>query len=417
MSKDHKPHHKPDMPLQAEEGRETVGFTIFEKSEFMQRVKACKKAMTKQGLDVLFITDPANMHYLTGYDAWSFYVPQCVLVAMDEEEPIWIGRGIDASGVPVTTYLEPQNIYSYLDNYVHADDCHPMDYIADVLIQKGYDNKVIGVELDSVYYTAACHKLLEHWLPNAKIRDCHFLVNWLRSVKSENEILLMRQAGVIMDKVMQVALDNIEPGVRQCDLVAKIRHAQIAGTEEFGGDYTAIVPLLPSGVHSGVPHLTWTDQEFQKGEITVMELASARSHYHCPMARTVFLGNTVPKSLSEIAKVAEEGIEAALDVVKEGVRCEKVEEAFRDTLAKYGFVKASRMGYSTGLNYPPDWGEHTMSLRPGAKHILKENMTFHMIPALWGEDWGVEVSQTFRVTKDGYEPFGTIPRKLFVKDC
>lgn len=394
----------------------TVGFTIFDKAEFMQRVERCKQEMQKQELDVLFVTDPANMHYLTGYDGWSFYVPQCVVISMDEAEPLWIGRGIDAPGAPVTTYLQPENIYSYLDNYVHADDCHPMDYIADVLIQKGYADKVIGVEMDSFYFTAACFKLLEYWLPNATLRDCRFLVNWVRVVKSEKEIQLMREAGQIMDRVMTVALDNIEPGMRQCDLAAKITHAQIEGTENFGGDFTAIVPMLPSGTNTCIPHLYWTDQPFEAGELTVMELAAARHHYHCPMARTVFLGDPPPRNLNRIAAVAEEGIEAALDVVKAGIRAEEMEAAFREVLARNGFVKASRMGYSTGLNYPPDWGEHTISIRPGEKHILQENMTFHMIPGLWGDNWGVEISQTFRVTKDGYEPFGTIPRKLFVKD-
>ena len=355
------------------------------------------------------------MHYLTGYDGWSFYVPQCVVIALDEDEPIWIGRGIDAPGVPVTTYLKPENVYSYLDSYVHKDDCHPMDYIADVLIQRGFSGKIIGVEMDSFYFTAACYKLMEYWMPDATLRDCKFLINWQRLIKSETEIMLMRQAGEIMDRVMTAALDNIAPGVRQCDLAALIRQVQVEGTDDFGGDFPAIEPMLPTGIHTGVPHLYWTDQPFKAGELTVMELAAARHHYHCPMARTVFLGDPPPKHLNEFAKVAEEGIEASLAVVKEGIQAEDMETAFRETLAKYGYVKSSRMGYSTGLNFPPDWGEHTVSIRPGDKTVLRENMTFHMIPGLWGDDLGLEISQTFRVTKNGYEPFGTIPRKLFVK--
>ncbi len=393
----------------------TVGLTVFPREEFDARVAACKQRMREMELDVLFITDPANMHYLTGYDGWSFYVPQCVVVALDEAEPIWIGRGIDAPGVPVTTYLKPENVYSYLDSYVHKDDCHPMDYIADVLIQRGFSDKTIGVEMDSFYFTAACYKLMEYWMPDATLRDCKFLVNWQRLIKSEKEITLMRQAGEIMDRVMTAALDNIAPGVRQCDLAALIRQVQVEGTDEFGGDFPAIEPMLPSGVHTSIPHLYWTDQPFKAGELTVMELAAARHHYHCPMARTVFLGDPPPKHLNEFAKVAEEGIEASLAVVKEGIQAEDMETAFRETLAKYGYVKASRMGYSTGLNFPPDWGEHTVSIRPGDKTVLRENMTFHMIPGLWGDDLGLEISQTFRVTKNGYEPFGTIPRKLFVK--
>lgn len=45
----------------------------------------------------------------------------------------------------------------------------------------------------------------------------------------------------------------------------------------------------------------------------------------------------------------------------------------------FGLVKDSRIGYSTGLNYPPDWGEHTARLRPGDKKALRPYMFFHMM--------------------------------------
>ena len=44
--------------------------------------------MNKRALDIIIITDPSNMNYTTGYDGWSFYVPQGVIIALDQEEPI-----------------------------------------------------------------------------------------------------------------------------------------------------------------------------------------------------------------------------------------------------------------------------------------------------------------------------------------
>jgi Xaa-Pro dipeptidase len=69
-----------------------------------------------------------------------------------------------------------------------------------------------------------------------------------------------------------------------------------------------------------------------------------------------------------------------------------------------------------GLNYPPDWGEHTASLRPGDKTTLAPNMTFHMILGMWMDDWGFECSESFRVTDKGHETFANFPRKLFIKE-
>jgi Xaa-Pro dipeptidase len=102
--------------------------------------------------------------------------------------------------------------------------------------------------------------------------------------------------------------------------------------------------------------------------------------------------------------------------VKPGVTCEEVEGAWRKSIAKSGLVKESRIGYSIGCNYPPDWGEHTMSLRPNDKTVLQENMTLHCIPGIWMDDWGMEISESFRVTAKGHETLCTFPRELVVKD-
>jgi Xaa-Pro dipeptidase len=75
----------------------------------------------------------------------------------------------------------------------------------------------------------------------------------------------------------------------------------------------------------------------------------------------------------------------------------------------------SRIGYSFGLNYPPDWGEHTISLRPGDKHLLKPGMTLHLMPGIWEKDFGFECSEPIRVTENGCEPLTNFPRKLFIK--
>jgi ectoine hydrolase len=85
-------------------------------------------------------------------------------------------------------------------------------------------------------------------------------------------------------------------------------------------------------------------------------------------------------------------------------------------IRRHGIDKQSRCGYSVGLSYPPDWGERTMSLRPGDETILQPGMTFHFIPALWMEDWGLEITETILITETGVETFCDVPRRLFVKD-
>ena len=132
------------------------------------------------------------------------------------------------------------------------------------------------------------------------------------------------------------------------------------------------------------------------------------------MARTVYLGTPPPK-VSDAARAVVDGLDAALAAAAPGKTCAEVEAAWRAETANSGIVKESRIGYSVGLNYPPDWGEHTASLRPGDDTVLETDMTFHMIPGIWIDDWGVEISETFRVTDTGAETLACFPRRLFVK--
>jgi Xaa-Pro dipeptidase len=387
---------------------------IFEHIEYLERLRRTRERMAERGIDVLLLSDPANINYLSGYDGWSFYVHQALVVAQDEEQPVWIGRGQDANAARVTTFLEPANIIPYPDDFVQSEVRHPMDFVANQLQARGWGRRRIGVEMDSFYFTAAAFEALRRHLPDASLLDARALVNWVRIVKSEAEIAQMRGAARIAEQVMQVAIDAVAPGVRQCDAVARIYEAQTRGTPEFGGSYTAIAPLLPTGTGTSTPHLTWDDQPFQPDTPTILELAGCRNRYHCPMARTVHLGPP-PAHLADTAAVVVEGLNAAIEAARPGTFAEDVEAAWRRVIERHGIVKESRIGYSVGLGYPPDWGERTLSLRPGDKTELQANMTIHVIPGIWQDDWGIEISECIRITETGAEPLCDFPRRLFVK--
>ena len=386
---------------------------VFPTAEYETRVERTQEALAERDLDAIVVSDPANMNYLAGYDGWSFYVHQAVVLTREHDEPVWVGRDMDANGARATTWLSEPNIRAYSDDHVHSPyDLHPMDYLAGVLADLDVDDGRIGVETDASYFTAKSYLRLDSNLPDADLVDADLLVNWLRIRKSDREIEYMREAARISEAAMRAGLDAIEAGVPEYEAAAAIYERLIRGTDEYGGDYPAIVPLMPSGDHTGTPHLTWTDREFEEGDPVLIELSGCRHRYHSPLARTTFVGDP-PAEIEETAEIVIEGMEAALDAVEPGVTCEAVEAAWRETIAKYGVEKEDRIGYSMGLGYPPDWGEHTASIRPGDETVLEEGMTFHVIPGLWEDAFGVELSETFTVTASGAETLAEFPRRLF----
>ena len=107
----------------------------------------------------------------------ALYVPQAVIVSLDSEEPIWIGRKQDANGAKVTTFLNEENILGYPEKLIQCPPAHPFDFITNFDKKKNWANKNIGVEMDSYYYTAENHERLVKNCPNAKFINGHLLVN------------------------------------------------------------------------------------------------------------------------------------------------------------------------------------------------------------------------------------------------
>lgn len=390
--------------------------SAFPRSEYVARLARVKEAMAEAGMDTLVVADPASMNYLTGYDGWSFYVHQFVVVMDDREEPLWVGRAMDAPGAALTTFLAADSVVPYPESYVDSTERHPASFLAAALLARARGRGRIGVELDSWYYTAKTHAALSAGLPDARFVDASRLCAWARIVKSPAEIAMMRGAAAIVSRAMAVGMEAVAPGVRENDAVAAIMAAQIGGTAEFWGDYPAALPSVPTGAKSAAPHLTWSGDCYQSNTVGYLELGGCHNRYHAALARTVYFGRP-PEALQRFSGVVEEGLDTALGAARAGVTCEEVEAAWRRVIARAGYEKASRIGYSIGLNYPPDWGERTASLRQGDRTVLRPNMCFHMILGMWQDDWGFELSETFRVTESGApEVLTRFPRALVVKN-
>ena len=397
--------------------RESIESRPFPVEEYLARLARVQESMARSRLGALVVTDPANLYYLTGYNAWSFYVPQCLVVPAAGEPQLFM-REMDAQGAHYTAYLPTELVHGYPEDLVHRPDRHPMSWIVRRAVEVGVladrPGVRIGVEADAPYFSVRGYQALADGLVRAELVDSRELVNWVRVVKSPLEQDKLRVAGEIAQVVMQVAIDHVEPGRRQCDVVAQIQYAQTLGARKLGGDYPAIVPMLPTGETAGTPHLTWSDLPLRSGEATTIELAGVYHRYHVPLARTVSLGPPTAE-LARCAEAVTEGVQAALAQLRPGSTGHLVQEAFAESVGRSGYVKRSRVGYSIGIGYPPDWGERTISLRQGDLTVIQPGMAFHLILGMWMDGWGYELSEPVLVGPEGAERLAPLPQELFVK--
>ena len=393
-----------------------MGFQkAFQTTEFDRRVLDVKQRMEKAGFDLIVCQDPANMSWLTGFDGWSFYTPQAVVVHLDEGSPIWFGRAQDAKSAHMTTDLPDGNIVGFSEHLVHHATAHPFDELCDLIVARGWGAARIGVDFDAHYYTARAHQHLVNGLPNAKLSDNRELVNWARLVKSPAELAYMREAGRIVSDTMRHALSKLAPGVREYEVVADVYHDQVIGFDGKYGDYTSLCPLIQVGEGTSTPHLTWSAEPLPDSGLVVMELGGARRHYHAPLTRTAHMGQP-PRDMARLAEVIVEGGDRAIEAARPGVTCEEVEALWQSILNRNGYEKKSRVGYSIGLNYPPDWGERTASLRAGDKTVLEAGMCFHFQSGVWLEEFGAAISEPIVVAENGGERLCDVRRELVVVD-
>jgi len=387
----------------------------FSRAEYDRRLTLVRAAMASRGIDALFVEDPSNMAWLTGYDGWSFYVHQGVILTL-EGEPLWWGRGMDANGARRTAWIGESSLHPYPDRFVQSTERHPMQHLAGLLKELGLGRARIGVEMENYYFSAKAYVTLLEELPEAEIVDATALVNWQRAVKSGEEIAFMRKAARISEKLVDGVFERAEPGLPKNELVAEIYRDAIRGVGEDWGDYPAIVPMAPSGADASAPHITWNGDRLREGEATFFELAGVYRRYHTPFCRTVFLGE-LPEEMRLAADALVEGLEAGLEAARAGNRACDIANALGGVLEKAGIERGARCGYPIGLSYPPDWGERTISLRAEDETVLEPGMTFHFMPGLWMEGWGIEITESILIRESGAaECFCDRPRGVWVKD-
>ena len=110
-------------------------------------------------------------------------------------------------------------------------------------------------------------------------------------------------------------------------------------------------------------------------------------------------------------------MDKVLSAMKAAAVCFDVHVAWQAVLDKYGLVKKSRIGYSIGVEYYPDWGEHTISFRPDDLTVLPENAVVHIIVGTWMDSWGMELSETINVRKNDSICLTNFPREVHLIDA
>lgn len=387
---------------------------VFPRAEYARRLELVKSDMRRRDIETLFVCSSANIVYLTGYTARSAYVPQGLIISVNEDQPTLIMRSQDTVAGYHQTFLDKDRVIGYPESLIGHSDKDGYDAVIDFIVERGLDKNGIGLEtltLSTQGRTYAAMPTVAKFrsrLPNARLIDCSKAVDWLRLVKSDVEIAIMREAAAISDAAIARAAEVIKPGVREADAVAEIVRTLIRGANGKAGTFLAPVYFV-SSPRTGTSHIPWSDDVLRAGSQVNLECGGMRHAYAAAIMRTFSIGKPSDR-LRQMHEAEIAGHAAALKAARPGATCSDVASAFRNEMKSHGLDKDSRCGYPMGI----EWLEPTASLKVGDETELKENMTFHLMLGNWvDDDFGYVLSDTIRVTDNGAETLTSAPRTIY----
>lgn len=396
----------------------------FSREEYAARVARARQAMSEKGIDVLVVTDANNLNYLCGYSQVVFYHTTFLVLALDEEEPIWVGREYTCAPLAkLTTYLDESRIIGFSEDFAthflrdgEKQEAHdPMGVLAGLFESKRWANKRIGVEWGGRILTVSQGDSLRRQLPNATFVDATAFIETLRFIKSDEEIVRLRIAGQIADLAMAAAMDGIASGLKQCEVYGRIHEACLKGTPEFGGEPPEMVGLT-SGRYVPTMHGPIFDAPFEKDQLANIEICGCRLGYNTTLVRSAVVGKAAD-DVNRLESAVIEAIDASLDVARAGATCADIARAYLGPITAAGFRARPMIGYSAGLGLIGQGTQDSdamIALEDDTR--LEENMVFHIVPCFELESvggWAMFMSETIRITQNGApELLCNAPRQL-----
>jgi len=375
-----------------------------------ERLERARKAMEEDGLGAIVAWDDANIRYLTSYYVTTPLRPlEAQFVVFPRNgEPHLVGGG---------TPEEVERRMPWLKGRVHAPAALPkpaavgpddpvvlkvVDQIGRILAEYGVQNEPIGIDgttLSFLYAEAFKKRGLKpvHGKPT---------MDKARSIKTQDEIALMRIICQIAEKAFAAIAEAIRPGIRECDLVA----IAMKVLYEEGVDHTEDC-VVCSGYNTNPYNWSFSDKPIRPGELVYVDIDGASYlGYKCCLYRTFCCGKASQEQKDLYAE-CRDMLYAALEVIRDGVTDHEVVSRWPGSPEYWGYktwqeVCPYALGHGIGLSLHERPFFNRQQMEAGVPpQVLREGMVIAIetyAGKKGGRD-GVRLEEDIVVTKDGYE--------------
>ena len=257
-----------------------------------------------------------------------------------------------------------------------------------------FNLKNLGFEADSV--TCAQLDSFKNSIKDCSFKDCSGFLKEIRTVKTEEEIALIRKAAQIADSAFKHICTIAKVGMTENDIALELEFFM----RKNGAEGVSFPTIVAAGDHGAMPHAEPGDRVIKDGDCVVMDFGCKYKGYCSDMTRTVFFGRAEEEQV-KVYNAVLSAQKAALAQIKAGV-CENIpDKAARDALEKEGLEKyfTHSLGHGVGVQIHED-----PRMAPKCTGVLKENMLVTVEPGVYIDGFvGVRIEDLVVVTPDGYE--------------
>lgn len=368
-------------------------------AEFQWRIAKARVEMARLDCDLLMLDSGESLSWLSGYTV-SETMYRAVFLPR-EGSPWLVLRMLDA---------EPCREGSWMRDIVgYNDDADPLDVMSAELSARGFTDKRIGFDMNSVSINPNRLAQFQVSLPQAQFIDLGPVTESLRWVKSDHEIDLIAQSAAIAD----AAMTEIAAVARQ-GLTTREAAAVAAGVFlRLGADSGETGPIVRGRGHHEFLHGLFRTEALDEGDILHVELIPRVMNYSARMMRPIVIG----QPSAEQQRVAAELIrlqDAQIAAMKPGVMASEVDRIVREGVLAAGlrdeYINVT--AYTLGLYIrTPRSSDFSRVFLPTADWRLEENMVFHVYTTAQGFGF----SETVVVTPEGGRRLTTTSRKILTE--
>lgn len=377
------------------------------KEEFERRIKRLQERMAEEELDVVIAhsneADPANVRYLS--DFWPVFETAGVVIPREGEPVLLVGPECETFALSRSKINKVKKLIEYRESAEPEYPGVPISTFEEVFREVTNGKKIEKVGLIGyAIMPLPVYEGIKKALPNASIVKADSIIRELRSIKSENEVILQREAFRISEIALEEVLNKIKPGMTELQVVGIVQEA----IYKNGAEYEGFPVYVLSGKNTAFAICRPSHKVLEKGDLVQLDIGARVGGYSSSIGRPIFLG----KMPSEVRRLVEVGLEAEEEIIrsiKAGLEAKEIAKRY------YDFVKGK--GFGENILYGPCHGLGLLEteypwIELNSDYILKENMTFEVDIFLYTKTFGLRWEDGIRVTRDGVEEYSKKRREI-----